>query len=59
VAGLGAATPVTKRSAEVPPDTCVVADALLLSVHVDAVLLAVRSGFSRLPVVQAARQRLQ
>lgn len=35
-----------------------VADALLLSTHVDAVLLAVRSGVSRLPVVQAARQRL-
>lgn len=35
-----------------------VADALLLSKHVDAVLLAVRSGVSRLPVVQAAQQRL-
>lgn len=35
-----------------------VADALLLSRHVDAVLLAVRSGVSRLPVVQAAQQRL-
>jgi capsular exopolysaccharide synthesis family protein len=35
-----------------------VADALLLCTHVDAVLLAVRSGVSRLPVVQAARQRL-
>lgn len=35
-----------------------VADALLLSTHVDAVLLAVRSGISRLPVVQAAQQRL-
>jgi capsular exopolysaccharide synthesis family protein len=35
-----------------------VADALLLSTHVDAVLLAMRSGISRLPVVQAAQQRL-
>jgi capsular exopolysaccharide synthesis family protein len=35
-----------------------VADALLLSKHVDTLLLAVRSGFSRLPVVQAAQQRL-
>jgi capsular exopolysaccharide synthesis family protein len=35
-----------------------VADALLLSMHVDSVLLAVRSGVSRLPVVQAAKQRL-
>lgn len=35
-----------------------VADALLLSSHVDAVLLAVRSGQSRLPLVQAAQQRL-
>ncbi|HTU19670.1 MAG TPA: polysaccharide biosynthesis tyrosine autokinase [Gemmataceae bacterium] len=35
-----------------------VADALLLSRNVDAVLLTVRSGVSRLPVVQAAQQRL-
>ena len=35
-----------------------VADALLLSARIDAVLLAVRSGLSRLPVVQAAQQRL-
>jgi succinoglycan biosynthesis transport protein ExoP len=35
-----------------------VADALLLCAHADAVLLAVRSGVSRLPVVQAAQQRL-
>jgi polysaccharide biosynthesis transport protein len=35
-----------------------VADALLLSMRVEAVLLAVRSGGSRLPVVQAAQQRL-
>ena len=42
-------------------DACpilLVADALLLGRHVDAVLLAVRSGVSRLPVVQAAQQRL-
>jgi succinoglycan biosynthesis transport protein ExoP len=35
-----------------------VADALLLCPHVDAVLLAVRSGMSRLPFVRAAQQRL-
>ena len=35
-----------------------VADALLLSTHVNTVLLAVRSGVSHLPVVQAAQQRL-
>jgi len=35
-----------------------VADVLLLSNYVDSVLLAVRSGFSRLPLVQAAQQRL-
>jgi capsular exopolysaccharide synthesis family protein len=35
-----------------------VADVLLLGNHVDSVLLAVRSGVSRLPVVQAAQQRL-
>lgn len=35
-----------------------VADTLLLSMHVDAVLLAVRSGFSRSPLVRAAQQRL-
>lgn len=35
-----------------------VADALLLSRHADAVLLAVRSGVSCLPIVQAAQQRL-
>ena len=35
-----------------------VADVLLLSEHVDVVLLAVRSGLSRLPFVHAARQRL-
>lgn len=35
-----------------------VADTLLLSTHVDAVLLAVRSGFSRSPLVGAAKQRL-
>lgn len=35
-----------------------VADALLLCPHVDTVLMAVRSGVSRLPIVQAAQQRL-
>jgi capsular exopolysaccharide synthesis family protein len=35
-----------------------VADTLLLSTHVDTVLLAVRSGLSRLPIVRAAQQRL-
>jgi capsular exopolysaccharide synthesis family protein len=35
-----------------------VADTLLLSTHVDSVLLTVRSGLSRLPIVRAAQQRL-
>jgi succinoglycan biosynthesis transport protein ExoP len=35
-----------------------VADALLLCPHVDTILLTVRSGVSRLPIVQAAQQRL-
>ncbi len=35
-----------------------VADALLLSTHADAVLLSVRSGASRVPIIEAARQRL-
>ncbi len=42
-------------------DACAVlpvADVLLLSTHVDGVLLAVRSGVSQLPIVQAAQQRL-
>jgi capsular exopolysaccharide synthesis family protein len=40
------------------PPVLPVADALLLSQHADAVLLAVRAGTSRLPAVHAARQRL-
>jgi succinoglycan biosynthesis transport protein ExoP len=40
------------------PPVLPVADALLLSQHADAVLLAVLGGTSRLPAVHAARQRL-
>ncbi len=40
------------------PPVLPVADALLLSQHADAVLLAILGGTSRLPAVHAARQRL-
>src|SRR5262249_22277435 len=41
------------------PPALPVADTLMLARHVDAALLAVRCGTSRLPLVESARTRLE